>query len=78
MIRGAWQRLAVESLRVLDTCSNPPDATRCSTRPVHEEARQAELRRFPYSVICALREDGILVIVCSHARRNPKRWQDHQ
>jgi plasmid stabilization system protein ParE len=43
---------------------------------VHGEARRAVLRRFPYSVIYAVREDEIVVIACFHGRRDPKRWQD--
>jgi plasmid stabilization system protein ParE len=71
------QGLAVEFLRVLDACIESiirRDPMLYSV--VHGEARGAVLRRFPYSVIYAVREDEIVVIARFDGRRDPKRWQD--
>jgi len=43
---------------------------------VHDEVRQAVLRRFPYSILFTLEGDGILVLACFHHRRDPKIWQE--
>jgi plasmid stabilization system protein ParE len=38
--------------------------------------RRAVLRRFPYTLIYNVSEDGILIVACIHGRRDPKRWQE--
>lgn len=70
------QGLAVEFLRVLDACIESIRREPLLYPVVHGEARRAVLRRFPYSVIYAVREEEIVVIACFHGRRDPKRWQD--
>jgi len=70
------QGLDVEFLRVLDACIESIRRDSMLYPVVHGEARRAVLRRFPYSVIYAVREDEIVVIACFHGRRDPKRWQD--
>ncbi|CAA9397516.1 hypothetical protein AVDCRST_MAG82-22 [uncultured Rubrobacteraceae bacterium] len=70
------QGLAVEFLRVLDACIESIRRDPLLYPSVHGEARRAMLRRFPYSVIYAIREDEIIIIACFHGRRDPKLWQD--
>lgn len=42
----------------------------------YRSARQAVLRRFPYSLIFIIQVDGsVEVISCFHARRDPRRWR---
>jgi plasmid stabilization system protein ParE len=70
------QGLAVEFLRILDACIESIRRDPLRYPVVHGEVRRAVLRRFPYIVIYAVREDEIVVIACFHGRRDPKRWQD--
>lgn len=70
------QGLAVEFLRVLDACIESIRRTPLLYPVVHGEVRRAVLRRFPYSIIYAVREDEIVVIGCFHGQRDPKQWQD--
>lgn len=70
------QGLAAEFLRVLDACIESIRRNPLLYPVVYGEARRAMMRRFPYSVIYAVREDEIVIIGCIHGRRDPKRWQD--
>jgi plasmid stabilization system protein ParE len=36
--------------------------------------RRAGLRRFPYGLIYHCREREIIVVACTHGRRDPRRW----
>jgi plasmid stabilization system protein ParE len=42
---------------------------------VHNDARRALLRRFPYGIFYVLEDDKIVVLACFHASRDPKQWQ---
>jgi hypothetical protein len=43
---------------------------------VHEEVRQAVLRKFPYSILFIPEADSILVLACFHHRRDPETWHE--
>jgi plasmid stabilization system protein ParE len=42
--------------------------------PLHGEFRRVRLRRFPYAVIYAPREDAVFVVAVAHDRRRPGYW----
>lgn len=43
---------------------------------VYKHARQAVLRRFPYSIYYIIQpDDSSEVISCFHTRRNPRKWR---
>ena len=42
---------------------------------VYRGRRRAGVRRFPYGMFFEMHEHRIVVIACSHGRRNPRRWQ---
>lgn len=44
-------------------------------RRVLQDVRRARLRRFPYGLFFRVEPDGVLVIACFHASRDPQRWQ---
>lgn len=67
--------LAVEFLRILDACIESIRRDPRLYPIVYGEARQATLRRFPYSIIYEVREDEIVILACFHSRRDPKSWR---
>lgn len=70
------QGLAPEFFRILDACIESIRRDPLLNPVVYGEARRAVLRRFPYSVIYAVRNEEIIVIACIHGRRDPKSWRD--
>ena len=42
---------------------------------IHQDARRALLKRFPYGVIYLLDRSSISVIAIFHAKRDPREWQ---
>lgn len=42
---------------------------------VHRDVRRALLRRFPYGLYYRVEEDGIVLLACFHASRDPKDWR---
>ncbi|MGH3086122.1 MAG: type II toxin-antitoxin system RelE/ParE family toxin [Rubrobacteraceae bacterium] len=70
------QGLAAEFLRVLDARIESIRRDPLLYPVVYGEARRANLRRFPYSIIYTVREDEIAIIACFHGRRDPKGWRD--
>lgn len=42
---------------------------------VHDEARRAQIARFPYGIIYVVEGDTILVIGVFHNSRDPNQWQ---
>ena len=42
---------------------------------VHNEARRAEVARFPYGIIYVVKGDTILIIGVFHNSRDPNQWQ---
>lgn len=70
------QGLAVEFLRVLDACIESIRRDPLLYPVVHDQARRAMLRRFPYGVVYTVVEDEVVIIACFHSRRDPKHWQD--
>ncbi len=39
------------------------------------DVRRARLRRFPYGLFFRVVEDGVFVIACLHASRDPRVWR---
>ncbi|MBI3438124.1 MAG: type II toxin-antitoxin system RelE/ParE family toxin [Proteobacteria bacterium] len=55
--------------------------SRISERPLqfpmmHADVRRARLRRFPYGLFFKVEADGVLIIACFHASRNPTTWRE--
>jgi toxin ParE1/3/4 len=67
--------LAAELLRALDAVIAAVERNPHQFPQVHGEKRRALLRRFPYGVIFSVSGEEIIVLACTHARQNPKRWQ---
>ena len=44
---------------------------------VHAQCRRALLRRFPYGIYFVSTAELISVVACIHARRDPRRWEEH-
>jgi hypothetical protein len=42
---------------------------------VHRDTRRALLKRFPYALHYGILDDGIVVVGCLHAKREPRVWQ---
>lgn len=67
--------LGAEFLRAVDAClaliARQPELY----PEKYKQARQAPLRRFPYSVYYVVQSNSIEVIACFHGRRNPRRWR---
>jgi plasmid stabilization system protein ParE len=70
--------LSAEFLRALD-------ATVASVKRAPEEypkvdgdLRHALLRRFPYSIIFRVDAAEIVVVACTHWRRNPRNWRNRK
>lgn len=43
---------------------------------MHQGARRALTRRFPYEIFFIEDEERVVVLSVFHAKRNPKRWQE--
>jgi len=46
--------------------------------PVGRRFRKSILRRFPFSVVYALREEEIVIVAVAHQRRRPGYWRGRQ
>ncbi len=68
--------LGSEFLRALDATIAGIERYPLANAVVFGDVRRALLRRFPYSVIYAVADEEILVLACSHGKRDPKRWKD--
>lgn len=42
------------------------------------DVRRVLIRRFPYGVVYALREEGLLVLAVMHLRRSPGYWRERE
>jgi plasmid stabilization system protein ParE len=42
---------------------------------VHGEVRRAPVRKFPFSILYAIDDRGIVVVSCFHTHRDPNRWK---
>jgi len=67
--------LGARFIAEVDGCIDSIRATPAKYPIVHRDIRRALLKRFPYAVYFVLREDSLIVVGCTHTRRDPKRWQ---
>ena len=56
---------------VFETIRRHPDRY----RQIHEDARIALVRRFPYSVIYVVGEQRVLVVAILHGSQDPQAWK---
>lgn len=72
---GRSEGLGLEFLRVADACLSGVQRNPTSYQIVHEQARRALLRKFPYALFYLISEDAIIVVACFHIKRSPADWQ---
>lgn len=41
----------------------------------YKNARRATIQRFPYEITFVVRDDNIVIVACTHGRRDPRAWQ---
>lgn len=71
---GLGERFLLEFLQALRLIEQFPLAW----HPLAPDLRQCRLRRFPYSVIYATDDAGVLVLAVAHQHRKPGYWRDRQ
>ena len=42
---------------------------------VYRQTHRVNLRRFPYGLFYRIIDDQVIIVVCMHGRRHPRRWQ---
>ncbi len=63
--------LGLEFLRAVDACLASVKRNPSAFPVVHEQVHRAFLRKFPYTLFYIVKEDGIVVLACFHAKRDP-------
>lgn len=56
--------------------SRPQSVAKLEDYTGPHEIRRVLLKRFPYAVIFACREDEVVVVAIAHTHRKPLYWQD--
>jgi plasmid stabilization system protein ParE len=56
-----------------DVCENPRIGA-----PITRAFRRAVLRRFPFTIVYAERDDEIVIVAIAHDRRRPGYWRGRQ
>jgi plasmid stabilization system protein ParE len=69
--RGLGQEFRREVHAALRRIRELPDAW----QPLGGGVRQYRLRRFPYGVIYAVREERVVVLAVTHLHRHPDAWR---
>jgi plasmid stabilization system protein ParE len=69
---GLGDAFALEIVAAIDRICRFPEAW----HPLGDETRRCRLRRFPYGVIYAKDESGILILAIAHMHRQPDYWRD--
>lgn len=69
---GLDDAFLLELLRAFELIERYPEAG----HPLASALRRRRLRRFPYGVIYARVDDGILVLAIAHLHRRPGYWRD--
>jgi plasmid stabilization system protein ParE len=68
--------LGAEFLRAVELAISSIGRNPEQYQRIRGRLRRAVLRRFPYSVVYVLSDDEIIIVGCTHGRRDPKRWQE--
>ena len=71
---GLGDAFLLETVAAIDRIRRFPEAW----HPLGDEIRRCRLRRFPYGLIYAKNEDGILVLAVAHTHREPGYWSDRK
>ncbi len=69
---GLGDVFLLETVAALDRVRRFPEAW----HPLGAEIRRCRLRRFPYGLIYAKDQDGILILAVAHTHREPGYWRD--
>lgn len=72
---GQYPKLGVAFVAALEAAVDRISENPLQFPVVHRDLRRVLLRRFPYAVFFRVMGDGILILACFHARRNPRIWQ---
>jgi plasmid stabilization system protein ParE len=68
--------LGTAFMRALDACLAAIERSPESFPKVHNDARRALLRRYPYAIFYYLLKDEIVILACAHTSRRPEYWQN--
>ena len=68
---GLGEDFLTEVDRAIETIRANPEAS----RKIHREFRRALIKRFPYAVFYAVREDRIVMFAILHTARDPRLWK---
>src|SRR5437764_5333089 len=68
-------RLGAEFLRAVDVALSSIRRNPEQYQDIRGRMRRTVLRRFPYSIICLLSDEEVIVVGCVHGKRDPRRWQ---
>lgn len=69
---GLGDAFLVEVLRAFELVELHPDAW----HPLSSRTRRCRLRRFPFGVIYAPLDDGVVVLAIAHLHRRPGYWRE--
>ena len=69
---GLGAAFLLEAVKAFRRIEQYPDAW----HPMTAEIRRCRLARFPYGVIYAQRQDGILILAVAHLHREPMHWRN--
>ena len=64
-----------EFLRAVDAALNRIRRHPIGCPKIHRDARRALLLKFPYAIFYRVYPDRVLVISCTHGKRDPLRWK---
>jgi plasmid stabilization system protein ParE len=73
---GCGVGLGHDFLKAIDTALAAIQENPLQYQIISGELRRAGVRRFPYSLIYRCRDQEIIVVGCTHGRRDPQRWRE--
>ena len=68
--------LGSEFVRAVDVCLSNIGRSPLAYPTIHQQARRALIRRFPYGLFYVFDPSLIAIVACFHSKRDPKQWQD--
>ena len=69
---GLGEAFLIDVLSAADRIAHFPEAW----HPMGEGIRRCRLSRFPYGLIYAVNNDGVLVLAVAHLHRRPDYWRN--
>jgi plasmid stabilization system protein ParE len=62
-------------LRAFDAATDSISRNPMQYQVIFASARRVGLGKFPYALIYTVIDDQVIVLSCTHTRRDPRRWQ---